>query len=361
MLSIPHNASKRPIERKFVTDLQTMDTAIAVPASAQIRNPSCTLCRRRKIKCDRIFPCSGCVRAGVECVPVIRSKLPRGRRGGREPRANGVLLERIIKLESLVKNIEAQDERLLEKDQANRANDFDDPRREGEYTTVPGKPSTEPLNKYLGTPFWVTLSQEISGLREVLDNSSNDEDDVEDDHDSAPNSSAQWEQQHTSHSGFLISSNPSIPIIVRPTRHQMYIFCDSYLANVDPVFKVLHAPSLRKHLQEGSTELDCSPGPGGLDALRFSIYYAATISMSDGECRHRIGEDRHLLLARYRAATELALAQADFVNTVELSTLQALAIYLVRLNFNVSRMCADCVGNRSLYVHTIVAVLCGHS
>lgn len=35
------------------------------------------------------------------------------------------------------------------------------------------------------------------------------------------------------------------------------------------------------------------------------------------------------LMANYRAGTELALAQADFVNTLEMSILQALTIYLI--------------------------------
>ena len=117
--------------------------------------------------------------------------------------------------------------------------------------------------------------------------------------------------------------------IIPPKPHQVYILCDIYLANVDPIFKILHCPSLRKYLQENAAELDCSPGPGGLEALRFAIYYAAVTSMDIGECRHRIGEDRTVLLARYRMGTESALAKADFINTVEMSTLQALAIYLV--------------------------------
>ena len=86
---------------------------------------------------------------------------------------------------------------------------------------------------------------------------------------------------------------------------------------------------MRRYLQEGAAELDCSPGPRGLEALRLAICYAAILSLTDEECRTRIGEDRVALMAKYRAGTELALAKADFVNTIEMSTLQAMAIYLV--------------------------------
>jgi hypothetical protein len=46
----------------------------------------------------------------------------------------------------------------------------------------------------------------------------------------------------------------------------------------------------------------------------------------------QVGEERSALLTRYRVSVEVALAKADFVNTVELSTLQALAIFLVSLH-----------------------------
>ena len=187
------------------------------------------------------------------------------------------------------------------------------------------------LDKYLATSFWVSLSEEIHGLKDVLGGSSDDEDEDEGESAPRPNVSSLGQQylQQASHSGFAIVRTTIAEDIIAPKTHQVYTFCDIYLANVDPIFKILHGPSLRKHLQGNAAELDCSPGRGGLEALRFAIYYAAVTSMDDGECRHRVGENRTVLLARYRVGTELALAKADFINTVEMSTLQALAIYLV--------------------------------
>lgn len=116
-----------------------------------------------------------------------------------------------------------------------------------------------------------------------------------------------------------------------PSLLQGYTLCSIFLANVDPVFKVLHGPSLKKYLDGQVKDLDCSPGPRGLEALKFAIYYAATTSLSAEQCRKQIGEEKSVLLTRFRSSIELALARADFVNTVELSTLQALVIFLVSL------------------------------
>ncbi len=46
------------------------------PAPPQL---SCALCRDRKLKCDKLDPCTNCSSSGVICVPVYRRRLPRGR------------------------------------------------------------------------------------------------------------------------------------------------------------------------------------------------------------------------------------------------------------------------------------------
>jgi hypothetical protein len=91
---------------------ETTSAALGI-ASSQInaRSPrgkksqlSCINCQRKKVKCDRADPCSRCSRVGAICVSSPPSSAPRGRKGGR-PRANHKLLDRIAKLENLVKDI----------------------------------------------------------------------------------------------------------------------------------------------------------------------------------------------------------------------------------------------------------------
>ena len=71
------------------------------------KRPSCNLCRRRKIKCDRLEPCSHCVRSSAKCVFSPLSGAPRGRQGGRR-RLDRELLDRVAKLESLLKNAQGE-------------------------------------------------------------------------------------------------------------------------------------------------------------------------------------------------------------------------------------------------------------
>lgn len=115
-----------------------------------------------------------------------------------------------------------------------------------------------------------------------------------------------------------------------PPRAQVVELCEIYLTNAHPVCNVLHGPSLKRYLRGESLTLDCSPGIKGLDALKFAVFHAATASLDDTECVHRIGAPRTQLLANFRRCVEVALVRADFMNTVDLSTLQALVIFIVR-------------------------------
>jgi hypothetical protein len=67
-------------------------------------------------------------------------------------------------------------------------------------------------------------------------------------------------------------------------------------------------------------------------AVTFAAYFAAVASMTSEECLAELGESRDLLMARYKRDAEVALVRADFLNTFEIITLQALTIYIVSIS-----------------------------
>ena len=109
----------------------------------------------------------------------------------------------------------------------------------------------------------------------------------------------------------------------------MLALCELYLSNVDVVFKVLHAPTLRKMVTDLASRLEDIPNDDYVEPLLFAMYYAAITTLTDEQCLQHFGNRRDSLLARYRSGMEQALANADFLNTTELGTLQALSIFLV--------------------------------
>lgn len=60
---------------------------------------SCRQCQQRKKKCDKNQPCQSCTQYGIECVPISRARLPRGRHASKQNSAD--LRQRVARLESL--------------------------------------------------------------------------------------------------------------------------------------------------------------------------------------------------------------------------------------------------------------------
>ena len=116
---------------------------------------------------------------------------------------------------------------------------------------------------------------------------------------------------------------------LHPSAAHMALLCDLYSHNVDPMFKVLHIPTLRKMVMKAASNMQSVPSGNYVEALLFSVYYAAITSLTHEQCREYFHDYRDSLLARHRAGTEIALVNADLLNTTELGTIQALSIFIV--------------------------------
>ena len=138
----------------------------------------------------------------------------------------------------------------------------------------------------------------------------------------------------TSRTTLLFSPSPSVSRelgLLHPPPNHISILCELYIENCDPMFKVLHVPSLRKFVAHACSNVHGIPSGNFIEALLFAIYYAAITSLTGEQCLQFFQDSRERLLARYRMATETALANADMLNTKELGTLQALLIFLVSI------------------------------
>lgn len=65
---------------------------------------SCELCSERKVRCDKLNPCSTCTATGATCKPVYRKRRPRGRHVKSLGAENKDLQQRLARLEELVAN-----------------------------------------------------------------------------------------------------------------------------------------------------------------------------------------------------------------------------------------------------------------
>lgn len=123
MPQIPTTLEVTSCSDKDVTST-TSGKATSATAARKSKIPSCTICRRRKVRCDKQSPCSNCRSANITCVLPSTDRPPRWARrlehltnnspassaeGGHDPKSGpeGVL-SRLQDLESIVRELRNQ-------------------------------------------------------------------------------------------------------------------------------------------------------------------------------------------------------------------------------------------------------------
>ncbi|KAJ5669680.1 hypothetical protein N7462_010750 [Penicillium macrosclerotiorum] len=326
------------------------DRLTEAPPAIQPRFPaprvrlSCEACRQRKVKCDKQSPCTSCTRLGFVCVPVERARLPRGRTRKAPERAGSSdkeLVDRVAKLEQLLKQVaaerdsrpqveppsyaaEANTERSLDNKMADVETWRDQHAQPGAGTTLTLTHRPRPATSYLGSSFWEDIMQQTQDLRTVLDDRLEYEEEEE-------------LKQPMGFGTSIISSETSESVSNSPqsykgisyplqTRRQL---CEIYLKNVDPIFKILHRPSLRAFLCDGKPYLDYEPDHHAPNTLALAVYSAAVCTIDDAQCQLIFGSDKKTIAAELQRETEAALVNSEFVTTNELTVLQAYVLSLL--------------------------------
>ncbi|RDW89192.1 hypothetical protein BP6252_01224 [Coleophoma cylindrospora] len=296
---------------------------------------SCKRCRQRKIKCDRGTPCATCRRFGMECAypPRVRTR--------RDPRKHQELLDRIARLENLVTQTaetrppEVPVQFHAQEIQPNPAlYQIPSAEQEGIWVTESdrplsyAKPGPHKSNEthQASNHFWSSLTAEVDGLKQLLDEPSEDEE--EEDNPKSTPPAHQSSQPMTS----VLFNEPTEMVDLRafhPSVAHARTLCDIYFARVDPVCKILHKPTVRSTIFARAHDLEVLAGERSLEALMFAVYFAAVCSVSNTECIKYFGQSKDVLSERYRFASSAALHNANFLDDVDFVSLQALVIFLV--------------------------------
>lgn len=115
--------------------------------------------------------------------------------------------------------------------------------------------------------------------------------------------------------------------------HPGHIFSmwHSFLSNVNPLTKIIHAPSLQQQIIHASSQLDKISN--ALHALMFGIYAMAVSSIDHDECQRIYGQSTAALVTRFHAGAQQALRQASALRSNDLMALQAFVLHLVSLSY----------------------------
>ena len=142
------------------------------PLRGTVHPLSCTHCRQRKVKCDKVYPCQHCQRSNLTCVFPERARHPKKKRDG--PKAsNDELLNRLRRMEELIGKIEGGKDGAAPKSTPSPSQESIS---EGQSRST--QPSRSPsiayegpdqpedgLNRYIGNSFLRSLTMEV---REIL-------------------------------------------------------------------------------------------------------------------------------------------------------------------------------------------------
>lgn len=106
---------------------------------------------------------------------------------------------------------------------------------------------------------------------------------------------------------FLGSPQPSQRISsLHPHPVQIFKLWQAFLDNVNPLSKVIHAPTVQVQILQATGNLDNLQS--NTEALLFAIYTTAICSLSSDECESIMGEPKTNLSPRFLTATEQALS-----------------------------------------------------
>lgn len=131
---------------------------------------------------------------------------------------------------------------------------------------------------------------------------------------------------------FLIGHAPTTRDLkhLHPPPVAMFRLWQTFLTNVNPLIKIFHAPTVQEMILDASSNLGDTPRT--TEALMFSIYLLATVSLSNEECDSMFSESRDSLIRKYAHASQQALMNARYLKSLNLTSLQSYVIYLVSIS-----------------------------
>lgn len=118
-------------------------------------------------------------------------------------------------------------------------------------------------------------------------------------------------------------------LILHPDPKHVFKLWQSFADNVNPLIKVIHAPTLQEKILEAAWTPESTAKP--LEATMFAVYALAVASMKPAACIHLFGEGKQVLVNRYRIGALRALSGTDLLSTRDMEVLQALTLVLVSL------------------------------
>lgn len=277
---------------------------------------SCLRCHERKVRCDKGSPCNKCVRLGVPCQYPGPMRVKR-----RAPKTT--VTDVVTRLEQLERSIATlgspgpsqQNVSSVAEAQSSASKD-DSAHSLGMLTE--GRPTHHGIlvngGSYIDEPLLSRVLEKEKGLQSAIGSPSTDD-------------NARRKPPPLRVDGII--TNPHIINMdikaLQPDQWQATMLWHTFVSRVDPVLKVLHLPTTVTRFF-GAISRPESQKPD-VHCLLFAILFGATTARCSDEPEN---EQLRADLRRYQQGLELAMHHSNFLDCPTLTSLQAMAIYLVK-------------------------------
>ncbi|CAG9941515.1 unnamed protein product [Clonostachys rosea f. rosea IK726] len=305
-----------------------------ISASAP-RALACSLCQKRKVKCDHNKPCGNCVKADVPCIPAPPPMPRRKRQPNAELRTRlarcEILLEKFASVQDLAatpSTSAAQSTVGEDSPPPSRSPgietlpDFDDfrdsltaPSSERDWSSTP---RSRLVNDHGSTRFTDSLVWGmIKAMQSIIGSEGpivqeGEGTDLHEDSGSCHNCARIMHREEEN---------------ARPTAAQLIRLWQIFLDRVHPLTKIIHAPSFQPYVVDATGNFGGQPW--NIQALLFAICQIAVISLDEEECMALMGCTRDDAVRRFSSAGRSILHRHSFLRNNDLTTLQAVVLQML--------------------------------
>ncbi|KAJ8604734.1 hypothetical protein MRB53_041683 [Persea americana] len=306
------------VSQQLIAIKSTSTVMAESQAAKQVGRPTkrvlaCIQCQQRKIKCDRNFPCSNCNRFRTTCIPA--NSLPPKARRKRFPERE--LLDRLQQYEELLRKNNITFNAMHATSPPDNSTTSDSPEKDD--NGIPQ--SKEAL-------YGLTLESDDDDDDEMKTQGSEDID-----HEAVIRAytnrfaALHWPSLNSNdHLLFGVPTEADLSNLHPPQAH-MFRLWQVYLDNVNPLLKITHTPTLQPRIIDAMSNI--AAVDSHLEALIFSIYCIAVVTLSHDECIAYFQCSRVNLLIIFHNACQQALLKCGIWQVGSDDGLTALTLYLV--------------------------------
>ncbi|KAK7517375.1 fungal-specific transcription factor domain-containing protein [Phyllosticta citriasiana] len=318
-----------------------------VGSPANLKPNACISCQKRKVKCDRTEPCSSCKRYRAVCE--FRDPAPRRKRKLSDEDLHAKLDHYEHLLTQFGAHVDSKPTAtkpsaaptsthswapgftpLNARDQP-RPRDPVGPPATKDSPAATKTPDTGRLvferssSRYLESNLWKGIHDEIRDPKQLLR-------DAPTPSSARPSTANQFDPYSLDEGQLVLGLMHGHKLDLRnfhPQSHHIFTLWQAYLDNVNPLVKLLHAPTVQRQVLKAVSNLEAIDAETEL--LMFSIYLMAVVSMTSDECQSTLGENKPHLLTKFQYATKVALHRAGFLRSSDLVVLQAFILFLLAM------------------------------